>query len=162
MKKVIVILILFISCFATKVDAQVYSPQLQGHFGIRIIYYPYGYYQGNVTNGVANGLGTFYFKDGSFFQGNFSNGWWHGEGVIVTPYNGYLTGCWAMGNYIGNCPNNNSYNNDNRIETIISDVQDERPDDNRYTAVSPEGYKITRIEPGTKMGRTLLGNYSGK
>ena len=161
MKKIILLSVIFTFALFFKVDAQVYSPQLVGHNGVRIIYYPNGYYQGNVSNGVANGTGTYYFRDGSFFRGNFSNGWWHGEGVIVTPYNGYLAGCWSNGNYIGNCPNKNYYNNNRRVESIISDVQDERPNDNRYTAVSPEGYKIKRIDPETQMGRTLLGNYSG-
>lgn len=161
MKKLIFISSLLFLGIITQVNAQVYSPQLVGHFGTRIIYYPNGYYQGNVSNGVANGIGTFYFRDGSFFHGSFSNGWWHGKGVIVSPYYGYMAGCWSNGVYVGQCPSYNRYDDYEEVEEIISDIQYERPKDSRYTAVSPEGYKIKRIDSDTQMGRKLLGRYSG-
>lgn len=111
MKNLILTFIVFLLGFCSTLDAQVYSPQLVGHYGIRIIYYPYGYYQGNVSNGVANGVGTFYFRDGSFYHGGFMNGWWNGQGVIVSPFYGYLSGCWSGGVYIGQCQNYNRYDN---------------------------------------------------
>ncbi len=161
-KKLIFVLAIILLYAVHSLNAQVYSPQLVGHFGPRIIYYPYGYYQGNVNNGIAHGLGTFYFSDGSFYRGNFLNGWWHGEGVIVSPYQGYLAGCWSKGQYVGNCSANNQFNNSNRVQEIVSDIQSEKPNNKNYADVSPEGYKIKRIDPNTKMGKSLLGKYTGK
>jgi hypothetical protein len=158
MKQIMIIFFIMALCsIFQEAQAQVYSPQLAGHFGNRIIYYPYGYYQGQVSNGIAHGRGTFYFRDGSFYHGNFANGWWDGRGVLVSPYYGYLTGCWRQGQYNGNC--NNSYSNERQIERVIQNVQDEFPDNPSYTSVSPEGYNVKRIDPNTKMGRTLLGRY---
>jgi hypothetical protein len=126
MKQIMIIFFIMALCsIFQEAQAQVYSPQLAGHFGNRIIYYPYGYYQGQVSNGIAHGRGTFYFRDGSFYHGNFANGWWDGRGVLVSPYYGYLTGCWRQGQYNGNC--NNSYSNERQIERVIQNVQDEFP-----------------------------------
>ena len=159
MKKFLPVLVFALMLLGHFSSAQVWSPQLAGHYGERIIYYNYGYYQGNVTNGVANGLGTFYYRDGSFFRGNFVNGWWHGEGMLVSPYYGYLTGCWSAGNYVGNCQN--TYCTSNRVRQEIQYVQREKPNNNNYSNVSPEGYNIKRIEPETQMGKVMLGRYSG-
>jgi hypothetical protein len=163
MKKLFACL-LFTLFFAQMTYAQVWSPQLAGHYGERTIYYNYGYYYGNVANGVANGLGTFYYSDGSFFYGNFSNGWWHGEGVLMSPAYGYLTGCWQYGTYTGECSYRNLYDDIAELLDYVSDEQDEVPtpsnsNNNNYSNVSPEGYKIKRIDPGTQMGKTLLGRY---
>ncbi len=111
---------------------------------------------------MANGVGTFYFRDGSFYHGNFSNGWWHGKGVIVSPYYGYLSGCWSNGVYSGTCRSYNRYDNYEEVEETISEVQYNRPNDPKYTAISPEGYEIKRIDADTQMGKKLLGRYSGK
>jgi len=161
MKNLIFTSLLFLLGLCSSLEAQVYSPQLVGHYGVRIIYYPNGYYQGNVSNGVAHGVGTFYFSDGSFYHGGYSNGWVHGQGVIVSPFSGYLSGCWSGGVYLGQCQNYNRYDNNNEIQSIVNKIQQDRPSDSRYTSVSPEGYKIKRIDAETQMGKTLLGRYSG-
>ena len=51
MKKVIAISILLTAMTVFKSNAQVYSPQLAGMTGFYNIFYPYGYYQGQVYNG---------------------------------------------------------------------------------------------------------------
>lgn len=161
MYKTILLSFLFVMIATLHGDAQIYSPQLAGQYGTRIIYYSYGYYYGNVNNGIAHGFGTFYFSDGSFYHGGFLNGFWHGEGVLVTAYNGYMTGCWSNGTYSGQCPTSNRYNSQRSVERVVYDVSSQRSEDSRYTSISPEGYTIKRIDSETQMGRTLLGRYSG-
>ncbi len=161
MKKIIFVFTILFFGSLIHTSAQVFSPQLAGFYGIGTIYYPNGYYQGNVSNGVANGSGTFYYRDGSFFRGSFSNGWWHGKGVIVSPYYGYVAGCWSNGVYTGQCQSYNRYEEYDEVEDVINEVQYEKPDDSRYTSISPEGYKVKRIDADTQMGRKLLGRYSG-
>jgi hypothetical protein len=167
MKRIVLTNVLVIFFMITNITAQIWSSGLAGHYGIRVIYYANGYYQGNVYNGVAHGLGTFYFQDGTFFHGNFNNGYYHGQGVIVSPYYGYLTGCWNQGNYMGECRTTNSNTSFNRpasdwFQELVEDVRSHKPDKaDDYTSVSPEGYKIKKIKPETQMGRTLLGRYRG-
>jgi hypothetical protein len=161
MKKLILLFFLFSIGTIRPVNAQVFSPQLVGHYGTGFIYYSYGYYHGNVSNGIAHGVGTFYFSDGSFYYGGFAHGFWHGEGVIVSPYHGYLTGCWSSGNYTGQCSTSSKYNSQRNVERVVYDVSSKRSDDSRYTSISPEGYTIKRIDSDTQMGRRLLGQYSG-
>ncbi len=141
-----------------EVHAQIFSPQLAGANGIFIIYYPYGYYQGYVINGVANGGGTFYWRDGTFFRESFSKCFYHGPGVIISPHYGYVAGCWSNGVFAGPCQNvPNPYTNVNTLQQTVAQVQQERPANDDYQAVSPEGYRITRIDPNTQMGQSLLG-----
>ncbi len=160
MKKILLLLLIASLGFSFQAKSQVYNPQMQGHYGTRIIYYEYGYYRGNVKNGIADGIGTFYFNNGTFYRGRFLNGWWHGKGVIVSPYYGYLAGCWSKGNYSGDCQSNNKYYRSDKVEDIISEVQDEKPNDSKYLSISPEDYKIKRIDSDTRMGKKLLGKYS--
>ncbi len=156
MKKALFILAFTLLTFAT--HAQVFAPNLVGFSGYATIFYPYGHYQGNVYNGVANGLGIFYFRDGTFFRGNFSAGFWNGEGILVSPIYGYLTGYWARGTYTGACQNAYS---ETDVEDLVMNVQDNMPAAQDH-AVSPEGYRIKKIDPDTQMGKTVLGRYRGQ
>ena len=40
-----------------------------------------GRYYGQVVNGLREGKGTFYWKDGSYWNGHFHNNLMHGEGI---------------------------------------------------------------------------------
>jgi len=161
MKKLLMLLIITLLGFSFQAKSQVFNPQMQGHYGTRILYFEYGYYRGKVKNGIADGIGTFYFNNGTFYRGGFLNGWKHGKGVIVSPYYGYLAGCWSKGNYSGDCLSNNKYYRSDVVKDIISEVQDEKPNDSKYLAISPEDYKIKIIDFDSHMGKKLLGKYSG-
>ncbi|MFN5318978.1 MAG: hypothetical protein ACK5CY_09060 [Bacteroidia bacterium] len=140
-----------------KTNAQIYSASYFGTSGVGIIYYPNGYYYGEIYNGFANGQGVCYWSDGSFYYGGFYSGYCNGAGVLVSKY-GYISGCWYNGSFIGNCPNGTPYNQ-SQVENIVFQVQDDRPEETRdeYPGVPPEKYKITKIDPNTQMGRQLLG-----
>ncbi len=160
MKKTILVSCLTTLFFFSKSSGQVYSPQLAGYNGVTNIYYPYGYYQGNVYNGVANGTGAFYFSDGSFYYGNFREGWWDGPGVIVSRVNGYISGCFRRGKYMGDCQNvSNPYQNNNQVERLVKKVQEEKPNNQHYKKYDPGKYKVTKVDPTTPMGRSVLGKY---
>ena len=145
-------------------QGQIFSPQLQGYFGIGTVFYPYGYYQGQLSNGVAHGAGTFYFQDGTIFQGYFQGGWRNGPGVIINPFYGYISGCWTNGQFIGNCvQQSNPYQSKPQVRKVVEEAIDDFSDDADFSiASSPEGYEIDRIDPSTELGRQLLGNYSGQ
>jgi len=163
MKKVILISVLIVAFTVTKSNAQVYSPQLAGLNGYYNIFYPYGYYQGQVMNGWANGTGTFYFNDGSFYYGNFYQGWWDGPGVVVSRTFGYVSGCFSMGQYVGVCQSVfNPYNDNNSIKNLVTKVQVEKPDDAQAEDLDLNDYIITKVDANTDMGKTLLGNYKAK
>lgn len=149
--------------FSIDASAQIYSPQLIGYNGFGNVFYNYGYYQGNLVNGVAHGLGTFYFRDGTVFQGNFYNGWRNGPGVIANPIYGYVSGCWTNGQFVGNCVQNpNPYNSNQDVRRVVAEANRQFSDEADFVAVSPEGYEIQRIDPSSQLGRQLLGNYSGR
>lgn len=60
--------------------------------------YNNGYYIGQVTNGRANGMGTFYWNDGSKFEGIWENGIIHGNGLLTFSNNqGVYVGYWENG-----------------------------------------------------------------
>ena len=155
------IILLFVGLLAgTSAKAQIYSPQLAGYYGFGTVMYNYGYYQGNLVNGVAHGNGTFYFRDGTIFEGSFSNGWRNGPGVLANPRNGYVSGCWSNGQYLGAC-GGNRYDNDRSVRRVVDDAYDDFNEDARFVATSPEGYEIEQGDPNTQMGQQLLGRYSG-
>lgn len=157
MKKILLIIGLVFT-IATNSNSQIYSPNLAGYVGNGTIFYPNGYYQGGVYNGFANGTGRFYWYDGSFFSGNFYGGFYNGPGVMVSRFYGYISGCWNGGVFIGNCFNvYNPYTNDIAVQNEIKKVQRTLPNDERVTSYDPDGYKITRVDPNTQMGKTLLG-----
>jgi len=157
MKKLLSIFAIIL-VIALKSKAQIYSPSLAGFAGPSTIFYPNGYYQGGVYNGFANGSGTFYWYDGSFFSGNFYGGFYNGPGVMVSRFYGYVSGCWSGGVFIGNCVNvYNPYNNNNKVQSEITRVQQSLPNDQRVKSYDPDGYAITRVDPNTQMGKTLLG-----
>ncbi len=157
MKKLFLIFIITIT-FSLKAKCQIYSPNLIGYAGIGTIFYPNGFYQGEVYNGFANGRGTFYWYDGSFFSGTFYAGLYNGAGVLVSRFYGYINGCWSNGIFVGNCVNiYNPYISNNAVESEIRRVQQSLPDDSRITSHDPDGYTITRVDANTQMGQTLLG-----
>lgn len=144
-------------------SAQIYSPQLLGYNGFGNVFYPYGYYQGSLVNGVAHGIGTFYFRDGTVFQGNFINGWRNGPGVIVNPRYGYVSGCWSNGQYAGNCgQSSNPYSSNQDVRRVVTEANRQFSEDADFVATSPEGYEIQRIDPSSQLGRQLLGSYVGR
>ena len=49
-------------------------------------------YEGNLKNGLKNGLGKQKFSDGSIYFGYFTLGYMHGEGVMVQRDNIYKSG----------------------------------------------------------------------
>jgi hypothetical protein len=160
MKKAIftAIIITLMTIFSSK--AQVYSPQLAGFYGVSNIWYPYGFYQGQIYNGVAHGQGTFYFNDGSFYYGSFYNGFWDGAGVLVSRAYGYVSGCFSQGVFLGACQNTyNPYNTNTSVQNVVEKVYEEMPDNEDYTAYDPDGYTITKVDPNTEMGKALLGKY---
>lgn len=160
MKKYCFLILLF-SLFIGEIKAQVMSPQLANFSGLGTIFYPYGYYQGGIIGGVANGDGIFYYRNGVIFRGNFINGLPNGPGVIVVPFRGYVTGCWQNGQYIGPCQQaSNPYDNADKVDSTVDEVQDKKPDNPRYTTVAKTNYRITQIDPDTQLGRSLLGNYT--
>lgn len=156
-----IVLILVLSVLQLK--AQVYSPGYAGYVGLGTIFYPYGYYQGGVYNGFANGTGTFYWADGSFFYGSFNAGFQNGAGVLVSRFYGYVSGCWSIGNYVGVCQNiYNPYSNQSTVQDLVVKVQRDKPANtttNNYRPYDPDGYKVTQIDPYTEMGRAVLGKY---
>lgn len=193
MKKLLFfVLLLIITISSNVIRAQVYAPGLSGQYGIRIITYPDCYYLGEVKNGIADGIGTFYYNDGSFYRGGYKNGLREGQGFLISPQYGYIVGCWSRDNYIGECYHSiNPYASIPRIRREVQSVQTDRSittrsnpyasiprfrreaqtvqtdrsistNNNDYTNVSPEGYNIIQIDPQTQMGRQLLGSYQGR
>lgn len=160
MKRKIVVLIGFILLSTTYSPSQVFSYDLAYYNGYGYIMNMAGIYEGYVSDGYAHGLGTFYFYTGAIYHGYFQNGWWNGEGFLLT-YQGYIVGCWNYGNYVGDCQNYTSYYDDDDDEIKIDDSYVESNVNtilsSSNTQRSPEGYKITRIDPDTQLGKTLLG-----
>lgn len=57
-----------------------------------------GYYWGEVSNGIANGKGKYYWNDGSSFEGTWINGIINGSGLLTYSNNmGYYVGYWKNG-----------------------------------------------------------------
>jgi len=157
MKKVFFALVMFMLSIA-QASSQIFSPNLVGYAGPGTIFYPNGFYQGYVYNGFANGTGTFYWYDGSFYSGGFYGGFYNGPGVMVSRAFGYVSGCWTGGVFSGNCINiNNPYANSQSVRNEVTRVQQSLPNDARVVTHDPDGYTITRVDPTTPMGKTLLG-----
>ena len=56
------------------------------------------FYEGEIKNELANGLGKFYFKDGSIYEGEFVDGYPHGYGTKIQTSNGLkVVGEWRKG-----------------------------------------------------------------
>lgn len=168
MRKIIIIFLVFLLFMLNQVNAQqIYSLQLQGFDGIGSVYYQNGFYQGYLSNGIAHGVGTYYFRDGTIFQGWFNNGWRNGPGVVIIPYQGYLPSCWNMGSFIGEqCPDlqtgQNSYSTNVQVRKVISETYSDFPNSKvDFVARNPNDYQITQISSSTQLGKTLLGKYSG-
>lgn len=58
-------------------------------------------YSGVVINGMPNGVGKEYRKDGTLFSGMFRNGKWHGEGTITTKSLDIFKGEFINGHFCG-------------------------------------------------------------
>lgn len=56
-----------------------------------------GIYEGEVTNGKANGKGTFVFSDGSKYEGQFQNDKIAGDGKYTDLNNSVFQGTWKNG-----------------------------------------------------------------
>jgi hypothetical protein len=153
-------------CFACK--AQIMSPYLAGQNGNFKIFYPYGFYTGNVINGFANGLGSFYWNDGSIFHGNFYGGNQSGPGVLISRVYGYVTGCWINGTYAGACQFGvvNPYINPTTVQNVVNNLQANIPASNpnnpnvTYNSYDPDGYRVVQVSPNTQMGQSMLGAYN--
>ena len=114
-------LLIILCAFFQTSKAQIYSPYYSGYVGTGVIYYPFGYYQGQIYNGYANGEGYFVMNDGSIYYGNYYSGMCNGPGVFISKYYGYVSGCWNMGNFVGNCYQQpNPYNNREVVSEIIN------------------------------------------
>jgi hypothetical protein len=149
---------LFLGMFLPSSQAQIWSRDLRGQYGFRTITYAYGYYEGYVNDGYADGEGTFYYRDGTIFHGNYYDGYRDGKGVLVSPEDGYLVGYWEDGTYVGcSCRHNQSDYDEDAVENI---VYQQRKKSESTTQTSPEGYKIKKIEPESRMGKTVLGRYN--
>lgn len=59
-----------------------------------------GSYQGNFSNDLLNGDGTFIWKDGKMYKGNFLNSMFHGQGEMYYPTNQRAKGEWASNHNI--------------------------------------------------------------
>jgi hypothetical protein len=154
-------LILCAAMITVKVKGQVMSPQLAYFNGIGSIFYPYGYYQGGIIQGVANGDGVFYYGNGVIFRGNFTNGLPNGPGLIIVPYRGYVTGCWYNGQYVGQCQQtSNPFTDDDTVSSTVDDVQSKQPQNDTYATVAKNNYRITQIDPNTELGQSMLGSYT--
>ncbi len=167
MRKIILTFTIFIFLLSFKVNAQrIMSPQLQGYVGIGNIFYRNGVYHGQIYNGVAHGMGTYYFRDGTIYRGNFYDGWRNGPGVIIVPFQGYLNSCWNMGNFVGQqcgTPQQTpSFNSNQSVRRVVRETYNDFPDDEADFVVNdPDDYEIVQINSNTQLGRTLLGKYSG-
>jgi len=157
MKKII-FLVIIVLAFNVKLPAQIYSPNLLSYVGQGTIFYPNGFYQGGIYGGYANGVGTFYWRDGSFFSGNFQGGYYNGPGLFVSRLYGYVTGCWSRGIFIGPCNGiYNPYNDNTRVQQEINNVQSSLPNDQRVVSHDPDGYTIRKIDANSQVGQKLLG-----
>jgi len=77
--------------------------------------YSNGYYIGEVSNGVANGKGKYYWNDGSKFEGTWINGVIDGSGLLTFSNNmGYYVGYWRNGKRLA-CYGLQCLNNGNRL-----------------------------------------------
>ncbi|TYP97035.1 MORN repeat protein [Tenacibaculum adriaticum] len=157
---------IFASCFITKTSAQrIISSQLKGYNGINSIIYPNGYYQGHIYNGVADGIGTYYFKDGTIYYGSFYNGWRNGPGIIIIPHRGFISSCWDMGHLTeqqckktqANLPSFNTTISD--VKEVVFDIYNHFPQTASFEATNPDNYEIVQISSNTQLGRELLGEY---
>lgn len=166
MKKLILLLLLFSCLLTADADAQrLMSPQLQGYVGIGNIFYPNGFYQGYIYNGVAHGMGTYYFRDGTIFRGNFYDGWKNGPGVLIVPAQGYLNSCWSMGSFVGQqcgSPQQTpSFQSSQSVREVVRETYSDFPEEAEFVASEPDEYEIIQISSDTQLGRALLGKYSG-
>jgi hypothetical protein len=144
--------------FTWTAKSQIFSPELAGYNGFGYVHYPNGYYQGNLINGVANGTGTYYHFDGSFYHGNFFRGFWDGPGVLVTRQTGYVSGCFSQGFFVGQCIDAfNPYQNIEQVQSIVSDVNNQIPDNESYDELDLSDYNITQVSSTTQMGGGMLG-----
>lgn len=156
--KLLAILLLILN--TSKSYGQVYAPNLQGWTGYNVIFYPFGYYQGYIVNGIAHGSGVFYYADGSFYSGNFFNGFFDGPGMFASPMYGYVSGCFSQGVYMGECIDiPNPYQTTQQVKNTISQVQSNRPtstsgDPNAgdYQAVNVDDYKIVKVSSTEELG----------
>lgn len=151
------ILALVFSCLKT--SAQIYSPYYGVGETYGVIYYPYGYFQGQIYNGFANGMGYFVMMDGSIYYGMYSQGWCHGPGVFISRYYGYVAGCWNMGNFVGQCYGGNPYESPEVVRDVIEDVAVNKPEEennNKVPDVDPDGYKVVPVDPNTPLGGKVL------
>lgn len=162
MRKNLLFFLLFFSLtfMSLKLNAQIFSPYYSGQNTYGIIYYPYGYYQGQIYNGYANGMGYFVMMDGSIYYGMYSQGWCNGPGVFISRYYGYVTGCWNMGNFVGQCYGGNPYSKE-EVEEVIDEVAENQPssDDegDEVPQVEPHNYKVKEVDPNTPLGGQILG-----
>ena len=58
-------------------------------------------FSGVVVNGMPNGMGKEYRRDGTLFSGTFLNGKWHGEGTITTKSLDMFKGEFINGHFCG-------------------------------------------------------------
>lgn len=166
MKKIVLLLMLS-SCFliAESNAQRLASPQLVGYVGVGNIFYPNGFYQGQIYNGVAHGMGTYYFRDGTIYRGNFYDGWKNGQGVLIVPNQGYLNSCWSMGRFVGpqcGSPQQTpSFHSSESVREVVRETYNAFPDEAEFVANDPEEYEIIQISSDTQLGRALLGKYTG-
>ena len=159
MKQATIFFLLFIS---VTVKSQVYSPQLAGTQGNFNIYYPYGFYFGQTSNGYANGEGYFYWQDGTIFHGYYLNGIANGPGMLISRY-GTVFGCWSYGNYMGQCQTQQMYSVNSivpTLRTVQSNINNTSPQSQtQYSPIAINNYNVTDVDPSTKMGRQIVGSH---
>ena len=166
MKKLL--LFLFIFLLRLSVYAQIFSQQLAYFSGYGRIFYPAGFYQGYLIYGVAYGQGTLYFSDGTIIQGTFNKGLLDGPAVVIKPY-GFISGCWQMGIFMGQCPTAQYNYDQNQVLNVInytaqninspSNIPSNSPINNSTpsNSVDPTNYTVRTISPDSPLGRQIVG-----
>ena len=67
-------------------------------------------YVGELSNGLINGIGSYYFKNGDSYTGGFLNNYFHGMGIIIYADGSFKYGEWSNGDLVVESQNEISSN----------------------------------------------------
>jgi hypothetical protein len=61
-------------------------------------------YEGELKNGLFEGMGIYFWSDGSAYSGQWKGGLKHGQGILLNSYGTTTAGYWKDNNYYGTTP----------------------------------------------------------
>lgn len=126
-------------------------------------------YKGQLNNGTRDGLGVYYWNDGSFYFGNWSNGSRTGYGMCLVPEGQIVKNCSNCTVYVGNFDSGNKSGTgtcyDKQGNLIYhGDFSNDSPTKTYPTTVDYPAFKFQAIKYDTGdqyIGETKSGNRHG-